>query len=193
MIRPLRVEDAQRIAGIDLAARRADVLPAMGCVFLTTLYSTLLSRPGVFGLLAEDDRQPNGFLIGCLDTGRAMRETIHRAWLPLTVYTLGSCLKRPAQLLRVMDAVRYPRKSAVAGPELLVLSVAPACQRRGIGTQLLQAFHDALRVQGFSRYHVTVNATNTSANLFYQHHRFTLRTQLQMYRQLWNLYERLLP
>lgn len=130
-----------------------------------------------------------GFILGCLNTSGAMKAAILRAWLPLALTASLGCIRRPSLIRRVIETFRYPRRLGVPGPELLVMAVAPEARDRGIGTQLLTSFNQALRAMGIDRYHVSVKAANTIANRFYSSRAFVLIHQIHMYDEPWNIYE----
>lgn len=190
MIRPLQPSDCQRVAAIHVAARPGDVLPDLGASFLTTLYAALLRSPGVVALVCDEGRgEVAGFVIGCLNAGRAMRGVLQRAWWPLMLKTLVRCASRPHLILRACETLLYPQRSHSSGPELQAIAVSPAAQGRGIGTQLVAALSQSFRTQGFARYTVAVKAKNAQANRFYRHLGFQVIGHLRIYNEPWDVYE----
>ncbi|MBM5571058.1 MULTISPECIES: ribosomal protein S18-alanine N-acetyltransferase [Deefgea] len=57
--------------------------------------------------------------------------------------------------------------------ELLLIAISPSLQRKRLGSQLLQAVLQELRVQGVQQLFLEVRESNTAACEFYRRHLFT--------------------
>jgi ribosomal protein S18 acetylase RimI-like enzyme len=190
VVRPLREADCSRIAEIDLAARgEAATLAPLGVPFFKTLYRAFLRSGQFSAFVYEDAHDILGFVLGCTDTRRALRRVVMKAFVPLAIRAGIRCLTRPALIPKVLVTFCYPRLTQPSGPELLVISVDPASQARGVGTALVGVLNKAFRAQGISSYQVTVKQSLEQANRFYRRLEFRLVDQFVFYGEPWNTYE----
>lgn len=188
--RPLRKSDCRRVAEIDLAARAEfATLAPLGVPFFTTLYQAFVRSKQFLAFVYEDAHGIVGFTVGCTDTQRALKRAVMNAFVSLGLWAGIRCLKQPALILRVLGTFRYLWRRRASMPELLVISVDPACQTRGVGTALVGMLNEAFRTQGVRSYHVTVKQSIEGANRFYRRLGFRLADEFVFYGEPWNTYE----
>jgi ribosomal protein S18 acetylase RimI-like enzyme len=65
--------------------------------------------------------------------------------------------------------------------ELLAIMADPAWRRQGLGSSLLEQIVDVCHSRAIAHLDVTVDAANTAARHFYEHHGFVFRRQVRLY------------
>jgi ribosomal protein S18 acetylase RimI-like enzyme len=190
MIVPMQREHAARVAELHCAALAGDFLPSLGKGFLTVFYQGVLDLGVGFGLVAIEDGQPVGFVLGSTDTNVLFKRVMLSRILPLGLRVILAVIRKPALIANVLETFLYPSKenAVPAKAELVVIGFDGAYRGRGLGRQLANALNDAFRAQGVRSYKVTALQSNRGANSFYRALGFQHALEFELYRKKWNLY-----
>ncbi|MGP7959511.1 GNAT family N-acetyltransferase [Sanguibacter sp. A247] len=133
----------------------------------------LALEPGLAFVLADDDDNAVGYVIGAADT-RDFAARCEREWWPALRerFPLGSAEAGTldAKLIELIHApVALPDAAIDRFPAHLHVDLLPEGQGGGNGRRLLETLFDALRARGVTALHLGVDTTNTHAVGFYEH------------------------
>jgi ribosomal protein S18 acetylase RimI-like enzyme len=187
-VRPLCAADCDSAAVLDVTARTTATLGFLGAPFHAALYRAVLGGPEAFGLAAEAEGQLVGFVLAADDGPRALRGALRRALLRLAQAAFVACCRRPASVRFLVSALRYPATGE--GPELLVISVDPAWQRRGVARALVGALDATFTARGIARYRVSTKVRTSPAVRLYEGLGFTRVRTFALFEEPWVVFER---
>ena len=148
----------------------------LGQRFCEHLYWAIGSSPYGFVLVYEDEQhRPLGYICCATNTSKMYKNAILRHFLPLTLSAISKFI-RPSVIRRVLTAIRRPKTFKMGDfsewglPEAEVVSIAvsPNVQGKGIGTKLIRAAFDQLRILGHSKVRTWTSEDNEQAAAFYQ-------------------------
>ena len=191
MTRRLKEEDCAAVAAIDLAARgHVATLAPLGPRFFATLYRAFVRSGRFEAFVDEVDGAVRGFVIGAAVPAAAMKAARAHALVPLGLLVLARCARSPALVPRLVQTLAHLRSPAVGGPELMVISVDPAWQQRGVGARLVAALTEAFARRGVTTYRVAAKARLDGADAFYRRTGFHVVDHFTLYGEEWRMYER---
>ncbi len=180
VLHPLQKIEPARLK--QLSQLHQQVLPTLlsqlGLPFVERYYQAALRDPQVIGFYAvsKQSGEPCGFAIGTPqpDTLNAqLRQPL--SWL--LIHMLPLLLRHPRLLWQTLasaqsTAEKMPQDDETI--ELTYLGVAAQLRGYGLGSQLLQAFLDASRRNGYRRVVLSVESNNAAAIRFYQRAGFVI-------------------
>jgi ribosomal protein S18 acetylase RimI-like enzyme len=149
---------------------------SLGQRFCEHLYWAIGSSPYGFVLVYEDEQHhPLGYICCATNTSKMYKSTIFRYFFPLMLSAVSKFL-RPSVIKRVLTAIKRPKTFRTGDfsewelPEAEVVSIAvsPDVQGKGIGTKLIRAAFDQLRILGHNKVRTWTSEDNEQAAAFYQ-------------------------
>jgi ribosomal protein S18 acetylase RimI-like enzyme len=156
-------------------------LPTLGSTFLRRLYRRIRRSSTSFVLVAEKDGRVVGFIAGSADVGALYREFLVRDGLVAAVTAAPQLVR---SLRRVLETMRHGASNAAGtgrGPELLAIAVAPECQGRGTGRQLVASFLEEVAARGSDAAYVVVGSDNRPAIALYEQAGFRVADQFELH------------
>lgn len=151
-------------------------LSQMGRAFVRHYYRTALSFSAGIALVAVQDGMTVGFAVGFGDPAafyRAYRGSRMRLLPSIT----AAILRRPWLAFSVAQSVKRVSSVVAASweAELASIAVLPTCKGAGLGFQLLSAFVEKARMDGWRSVYLTTDARNNDrVNQFYLTNGFVL-------------------
>lgn len=167
---PLACAHVDACAQLHVAAFPNFFLSRLGPRFLREFYAGFLDDPDAVTAVALDHGgRVRGVVVGTLQPAGFFSRLLKRRWWAFALASLALVLRHPAQLPRLLGALRYRGgvPLPVSGALLSSICVAPNAQGIGVGRGLLQAFLDVVENAGLSAYLVTDRHDNDSTNHFY--------------------------
>jgi ribosomal protein S18 acetylase RimI-like enzyme len=196
MIRAAQHPDASVIALLHRQTLTGSFLAKLGPGFLESLYVFLVKKESV--LVYCEAEVIKGFVSFSADSSGMMKRFLYSC--PACSFRLlGKLISSPSLFQRFIETFTAPFKSRssqsagskviLPGAELLSISVDPACQATGIGSQLVKALEEQLLQKGISSYKVIAGVSLESANAFYKRNGFTFVSQVVIHgSELSNIY-----
>lgn len=192
-IRKMTRADVEVLVRLHAAVFPAYDSTALGPSYLRALYRTLADHPATLSVIAEDEGEAVAWVGGILAYGPYYHTLIRRCWFRSPLLLWSALARRPALLARGLkflawyvrhrsprsrpavegvgaENVAAEREAAAAAPRaprwasLLVIGVAPGCQRRGVGQAIMAEFHAALKDAGFEEVRLSTFVDNESGN-----------------------------
>ena len=155
-----------------------DMCSILGHQFLTRYFLPFfLSDPSHIGLIARDNDQVAGFVLGA-SADRYLQKFMARHGLILAWYACLAVLRHPGKLLYFVEVMRLllSRRSfrpATKDFELLYISVTGSRQGHGTGGKLVAGLLDRIDRGRFDRCVVKTMADNPATIRFYERLGFT--------------------
>ena len=189
-IRSMRPEDAGAAADLHIEGQPDTFLTSLGRSFLVALYSQMALSPHCFGYVAVDGDEVIGVVTGTVDSGAVFKELVLRRGVKLALPVLGSILRRPSLIPRVVETLLYPSQTEVAPGEAEMLYLAARADRRGegIGRALYWAFVEGLWERGYQRMGLCVDTGNEQAVRFHERQGMDCEREFTMYGRLFRWY-----
>lgn len=154
--------DIPFLARLHMDAITSGFLPTLGPSFMERLYAAMLQRPDAVVFVADAGWRPVGFVAGVADVGALYRDFVRHQGVGAALSALPR-LVRPSVLRRAWETLRYDGDHAGVSAELLAMGVAGEARRRGIATQLGEAFLAAMASQACEQVKVVVASDNSGA------------------------------
>ena len=182
-IRPMAPSDAEAAAGLHIQGQPDTFLTSLGRPFLVALYSQMALSPHCFGYVAVDGDLVIGVVTGTVDSGAVFKELILRRGIRLALPVLGSILRRPSLIPRMVETFLYTSQTEIAPGEAEMLYLATRADRQGegIGRALYWAFVEGLRERGYRRMGLCVDTTNVKAVRFHERQGMDRERDFTMY------------
>lgn len=165
-----------------LGGRHVKAVAALHCATLTGLLSQL-GKPAAeafyegcvrtnlaVGLVYMQDAKLHGFALGSPHPDLLKRDVLRKNPLG-TLTSLGiASVTRPSAAAWLLKSFKGPDEGSfdARAPELIYLAVSDACRGGGVGTKLVKAFNDTMRLGGTDGYEVSVDEDNATAIAFYE-------------------------
>jgi len=190
-VTPFQSGHVERVA--DLHCRTlGGLLTALGPKSAAAFYSGYVASPACIAYVEEQGGVLRGFVLGSGDPERMRKDALRANRGSIGWAVAARVLRQPSLLRLVLDGARGLRPDEAGGfdpraPELTYIAVREDARGAGVGSALLDAFHAALRAQGFEEYELSVEADNAQAVAFYESR--GLR-QTGTYRQFGTTYRR---
>jgi GNAT superfamily N-acetyltransferase len=145
-------------------------LPTLGERFLALLYEAIDADPGSVLFVERMDGEVVGFVAGGRGMGPIYRQIL-RHW-PRLVLALLPALLNPAQLLRIIEIVRFSRKQKPVPDcphaELFSIAVLDSARGSGVAQRLYHALGDWFFQQGEMAFCIVVGEGLAPAHRFYR-------------------------
>lgn len=182
-IRPLAPEDATIAADLHIEGQPGTFLTSLGRRFLEALYAQMAVSSYCFGYVAVDGDEVIGVVTGTTDSGAVFKELVLRRGYKLALPVLGSLLRHPSLIPKVVQTMLYPSQTHIEPGEAEMLYLATRSERRGegIGRALWWAFADGLRERGYKRMGLCVDVANAHAVRFHERQGMDLIRTFTMY------------
>ena len=149
-------------------ASLSGLLTQLGPAALRAYYIACAESPLAAGFVALDSNTVQGFVLGSTATGDLRRDVIRRNPVGVVAGIAAGVLRRPAVLRWLIGSARGPDSGSydAKAPELIYLAVSPGQRGRGMGRLLVDAFADAMRGAGQTRFEVSVDDSNREGAAF---------------------------
>jgi ribosomal protein S18 acetylase RimI-like enzyme len=185
--------DVEQVARIHASALAGDFLPTLGQAFLRVFFRTAIKMPGTVAIVVEDGSVA-GFVLGCLNSHSFFYDVLKRAAPQLAMAVILPILKKPALLFKAIETFTYPKREASAvKAELLIIAMDTNRRHQGGGRILVEQLDREFLARSVHEYKLTVLQENSDANRFYQNLGFKQAGTFNLFKKLWNLYERSIP
>jgi ribosomal protein S18 acetylase RimI-like enzyme len=169
-IRQIAQVDVKRVVDIHLQVFEGFFLAFLGPYFLEVFYSAIVDDPTGISLLAYDDQNMYGFVVGTSNpSGFYLRLIKHKLW-KFVIASLQPFFKNPKILPRLLRALLMPNKAALPDGWGLLMSfgVSNEVQNNGVGRLLINAFLEEATQRGLKRVYLTTDEDNNGkVNAFY--------------------------
>lgn len=198
MVTKANKEDVTFVAQLHYKTITGGFLTKLGISFLNSLYMYLIKNEMV--LVYKENEQVKGFVSCSLNTEGMMKRFLFSNPEALLMI-LWIVIKKPKTLVPLFETFRAPVKSKkteqktiiLPVTELLSISVDPSAQKGSIGTQLLNALENELKLIGIRKYKVIAGESLIGANKFYQKNGFILYSTFTIHgKSQSNIYTKLL-
>lgn len=192
-LRPMRLPDAPSIARVHRTAIEG-FLPSLGDAVLTHVYAAACTAPETVGLVAEWGGDVVGFVLGTRDLRQLFRHVMVRRGIGLGVAVFWALLRRPGNLGRILETLRFPGRGASrstrpsAQAELVAIGVLPLHRNRGLARAMVHRLSLELARLGVSSYAVATYASNRQAGHLYRGLGFEVVDEFEMYGRTWIRY-----
>jgi ribosomal protein S18 acetylase RimI-like enzyme len=146
------------------------LLSVLGLRAAIAYYTGAVESASTVGFVCSDGDRIRGYVVGSVHPAKLKREVLrHNALGTLTGLFVG-ILRRPSALNWLLKSFRGPDEGSYddQAPELTYLAVAANCRSSGVGTQLVEAFTQAMRETGVDAYELSVDEDNEPAIRFYE-------------------------
>jgi ribosomal protein S18 acetylase RimI-like enzyme len=187
---PYRREHATVSAKLHAAGQPGTFLTSLGPAFLRALYTQIAESSLCFGYVAVDGDEVVGVVTGAVDAGALFKELVLKRGHKLILPVLGSVLRRPAQLARIVQTLFYPSqvKPEPGETEMLFLSSRADRRGEGIGYALYWAFIEGSRARGYRAVGLSVDVSNTNAVRFHERQGMHLVREFGIYGRTFRWY-----
>lgn len=187
---PFKPEHADVSAELHAAGQPGTFLTSLGPAFLRALYAQIAVSPRCFGYVAVEGDEIVGVVTGAVDSGAVFRELVLKRGHKLILPVLGSVLRRPSQIGRIVQTLFYPSQVKPESGETEMLFVSSRADRRGqgIGHALYWAFIDGSRERGYRSVGLSVDVDNANAVRFHERQGMHLVREFSMYGRVFRWY-----
>ena len=163
---PITTSQVEEIVALQVAHLEGSVITAMGPGFLDSFHRAALEQPATRGFVAvQADGRVVGFVLASTDV-HAFDRHIKRRLLCWFVVALAPPARWPL-IPAVVSGVFEGEPQPPIPAELLLLVVAPAVRRLGVGRRLVRTLGAAFAQDGISRYRVAVRSHLATARALY--------------------------
>lgn len=174
-VRKITESDIKRVVEIHMNAFEGFFLTSLGPRFLAEFYSAAIEDPTGINLLAFDENNIYGFVVGTIKPTKFYGRLIISRSLKFFWISLPSIIRKPRIIPHLLRGFILP--SEAARPEgwgtLLSIGVAKEGQHLGIGHLLITAFLKEAIQHGLKKVNLLTDKFNNEAvNNFYSQHGF---------------------
>lgn len=165
--------DAPALAEVHIAGFPGFFLSSLGTPFLEELYRGYADDASAICVVARQDGQPIGVVIGTSAPAGFYRALLRRRAVPFAIAGLRGAAMKPRTLIRLARAVRYRGDAPPERPGALLSSIVvrPEWAGSGVGGELMRRWLALAREQGCPRAYLTTDADhNETAQDFYLRH-----------------------
>jgi ribosomal protein S18 acetylase RimI-like enzyme len=151
-------------------ASLSGLLAQLGPAALRAYYIACAESPLATAFVALDGSTVQGFVLGSTATSDLRRDVIRRNPVGVVAGIVAGVLRRPTVLRWLIRSERGPDSGFynATAPELIYLAVSPGQRGRGMGRRLVDAFADAMRAAGQTRFELSVDESNREGVAFYE-------------------------
>jgi ribosomal protein S18 acetylase RimI-like enzyme len=161
-----------------------------GTGFLRLLYQEWLRQGLAFLVVASQETELAGFVLGCPDSSRLMSAIYRRPWV-FVGPVLKVLLRKPTVLPRLLETLFYSRREdCQVKAELVVIAVKAGQRSQGLGRSLLKRLDREFAAREIGSYKVTVHSEMEASNRFYRQNGFLEYHRFWLYGVEWCLYLR---
>jgi ribosomal protein S18 acetylase RimI-like enzyme len=166
-----KLQDLPEIVAIHAQTNPESYLTCLGTTVLSSMYRHFIRGRYGIGLVAKDESgKIAGVAIGC-EYPRRFYRTLALAVLPAYLWTSAARLFRPGPV-GVGPAKRYQSQDNLFPKQDIVyftqLNVAPAFQRRRVGSALAHAMYDEAVLRGHCAVYLITDRDNTSVRALHE-------------------------
>lgn len=166
-IQPMSASDIPAAVSLQVAFLNGSVLTQLGPRFLTRFHAAALTHQQSRAFIATDDGGTvMGFALGSLDV-----HGFNAHVKPRVLGAMALALLSPSRVTLAPSLARMVVEGEPQPPipaELLLLVVAPAVRRGGVGRSLIGALERAFAIGGTTQYRVAVRSQLAVARAFYE-------------------------
>ena len=157
MIRAATYEDVLTVTHIHVHAMPEDLLPGLGAKFLRQCFYPvcLEKKHSVFLVNCDEENKVQAFAVFAFNTS-ALTNKVLKHRFSLICAVIKSVLQKPVFLKKICNYLHGFKQNlldknfdATQFPELYVIATDPSKQKIGLGTELLLAGLNQLKLQGF--------------------------------------------
>ena len=168
-IMPISLEHIHEVATLHCQIMPG-LLSILGTKVTRAVYDGYAKSDAVVGFVYLEDDHVAGFVIGSATPRRLRRDALSRNGWRIALHVGASVTLHPRRIGALIDGLRGPTGSSIDDDdsELTYIGVSPRTRRGRVGTQLVDAFNDAMRKAGVDAYQLSVDGANESAVGFYR-------------------------
>src|SRR4030066_1450121 len=122
-IRQMTKSDIERVVDIHLQVFKGFFLAFLGPRFLTILYSAIVDDPTGISLLAHDEQNTYGFVVGTSEPSGFYRRLIKYKFWKFGIASLQPVVKKPKILPRLIRALLLPIHTDITDDCGLLMSI----------------------------------------------------------------------
>ena len=166
MIEPLDTRDVKAVAELHCATLTG-LLTQMGPRAVEAFYMGCVKSTLAIGLVYLEQSNIRGFVLGSPHPDRLKRDIFRQNPIGL----LSALLAKPSSIVPLLESLGGPEEGHCdrRAPDLSYLSVAREVRGGGIGTKLVEAFSERMRIAEVDGYNLSVDEDNGAAIAFYEH------------------------
>jgi len=182
-IMPYAPAHANVAADLHIEGQPGTFLTTMGRTFLRALYAQMAVSPLCFGYVALEGDEVVGVVTGTLDSSAVFKELVLKKGYKLAIPVLGSILRQPSLLPRIVQTLFYPSQTKPEPGEAEMLYLASRADHRGqgIGHALYWAFVEGCQQRGYTSVALSVDEGNPTAVRFHERQGMSLAREFTMY------------
>jgi len=177
----MAMEDLDQVVELHIATFPNRFKSVLGPRFLYLIYRGLLEYEGGICLIAADNDKIVGIVVGSTDHGKFNVWLLRGRWFALATSTALTAIFTPRTIPSLIRILRRPKeaKQSSVPAVLMVITVLPGLQGRGIGSELTTRFLLEMRERGIPTVALTTDRDNNDAiNSFYEHYGFEFRREI---------------
>ena len=176
MLTKMRTGHIEQIAKLYINAFPESATSQFGQDFMAILFKKLLLSATTMGFVDLDNGRLTGFIFGTSDTGKLFRETLLKYGIYFVPALVRSFFKNPTVLKKAIDLAIYPSKKKLKKKaELICIAVEKSYKNRRIGSNLFNAFLNAMKKENIKEFSVLTDEDCLEANAFYNKKGFSLK------------------
>jgi hypothetical protein len=161
-------EHLDDVCHLHQAAMGRSLWAQLGRPFLRRVYEGLLDHPDFIGFVYLEEGRARGFIAGTANGPRMLRDVLRRRAPGLALAAAWGLLRRPLAGWRVVETLRYFRRSALAGvdevvAESMFCSFEPELRGKRISGLINKLLFDELAARGHRFVKITTDADNLGA------------------------------
>jgi ribosomal protein S18 acetylase RimI-like enzyme len=155
------------------------LLTNLGLSAIRAFYAGCVKTSSAIGFVYLEDGELLGFVLGSPRPDKLKMEALRQNPVDTLVGMSVGIVRRPSSLVWLMKSFGGPDEGSFSAsvPELTYLAVAGESRGAGIGSQLVDAFTDAMRHSGAVAYELSVDENNQQAISFYERLGFVLSSR----------------
>ena len=169
LVRKMLLSDINEVASIHLMAFKGFFLSQLGFEFLKIFYTAFLYSDNNISLVAVDEKNILGVVVGSLKPGMLYKKMFLRNPILLLKILSKKIIKNPFVILKIFRRVETISKFTKFDCELMSICVKPSDASKGIGKMLECGFSIEAKKKGCKTIMLTTDKVdNEKANNFYK-------------------------
>jgi len=167
-IRLASEKDVEEIAELYHKEIKTGFVSSLGVPFLTKLYKAIIKSKDAFCIVAEIDKQINGFIAGAVNINKFYWHFSKKYFLKAGLSFFSKVLK-PHNIKKIFETLFYPRKRIdLPKAELITIVVKKEFQNQGLEEALFKNFVREMKKRGARSFKSTISETFKSTIEFYE-------------------------
>ncbi len=146
-------------------------LSQLGEKFLSVLYSSMVTSPNAFCIVAIENGRVIGFISGAISVRKFYKEFVSKNFFEILVLLIIKMIQNPIVLIRALETAMYSGgKHSLEMPEAELLSVAvdKNYHGKGVSKVLFEELVKEFRRRGVKKFKVVVGEPLIRAQKYYE-------------------------